>query len=351
MSDRFEFSQSKVKTWRQCRFAYHCKYVEGLRKRIKSRPLQFGIMVHEMLEAGLKGNDPFDTLDAFAVDNKNLFSAEKEMYGEIIEDIRLIMTAYFDYYDGDKTRTIKYKKEYAEHWLEVPIGEEMLFVGKIDVFLRTPNKLRWIADHKTFKVKPSDDDRWRNLQSAVYLMACEELGMKPFDGFMWNYVHSKPPTIPQVLKAGDDISSRAINTLPATVLQVVEEHDLGMTANIESVLSRAEANIKNYFFRVFTPVNSAIRNMIWEDFIDTAHEIMEYHGTKKDRNIGMHCRWCDYEHICRTSLTGGDVDFVKEREYESREERKEREEKEERKKKKGGKQKTAKGKRKSRRKG
>lgn len=327
MTNRFEVSQSKVKLWRQCRFAYHEKYVEGLTKLVKSRPLQFGIIVHEMLEASFKGQDPFAVLDAIALEGESLFSAEKEMYGEIIEDVRLIMEAYFDFYADDKTRPIRYNKEYAEHWIELPIGEELLFVGKIDVFLRTPNKLRWLTDHKTFKRAPSDDDRWRNLQSAVYLTACEELGIKPFDGFMWNYINSKPPTVPQVLQSGVEFSARAINTLPATVRKAMRDNDIGLTLGAQKLLERAESNVSNYFFRVFTPVNSSVRKMIWDDFVDTAIEMAECHGKKADRNIGMHCSWCDYEHICRASLTGGDVDMVKEREYESREERHEREEK------------------------
>jgi PD-(D/E)XK nuclease superfamily len=358
ITDRFSFSQSKVRLYRQCHFAYHTKYVEGLTRLIKSRPLQFGIMVHEMLEAGLKGQDPFALLDDFALGNEKLFTAEKEMYGEIIEDIRLIMTAYFDYYSEDKIKPLRYKKSFAEHWFEVPVGEELLFVGKIDAMFRTPNKLRWLSDHKTFKRAPSDDDRWKNVQAAVYVKACEILGLKPFDGFMWNYIHSKPPTVPQVLKGGG-LSTRDINTLPSTVYNLLEKLDLDPeTPAHEKLIDRANANVKNYFFRVFTPINETVKGIIWDDFIDTAQEMSECHGKKSGRNIGMHCSWCDYRSICVASLTGGDVDFIKEREYESREERKARELKEEElkkardlKKEKGRKKKTTKSGTKSRRKG
>jgi PD-(D/E)XK nuclease superfamily len=343
MSELFQFSQSKVKKWRQCRLAYHYRYVDGLKKKTKSRPLQFGTMVHEMLEADANGDCPFEKLDELAKTDKKLFAVEKEMYGEIVEDIRLIMTAYFQYYAKDKMKYIRYKKQNAEHWIEVPVDGDMLFVLKIDGLTRTPNKLRWVMDHKTFKKRPSEDARWRDLQSAVYLKACEKVGMKPFDGFVWNYVHSKPPTIPQILKSNGNLSTRAINTLPSVVNRMIEELNLDPDDH-KGLIAGADNNVKNYFFRVFTPINTTIVNIMYEEFIDTAREMKDYHGLKKDRNIGMHCGWsCDFEPLCRASLTGGDVDFIKEREYESREERKGKKE--------SGKESKGKGKRKSRRKG
>jgi len=281
-------------------------------------------MVHEMLEADLKGDDPFELLDELAKKQGKMFAAEIAEYGDIVEDCRLIMTAYFDFYRDDKTRPIRYKKEYAEHWLEVPIGEEMLFVMKVDAFSRTSNKRRWIEEHKTFGRMPSDDDRWRNLQSAVYIRACEMLGMKPFDGILWNYVKSKAPKIPQLLKNGD-LSIRDIDTLPSVVEQVREEHDLPVDGNYATLIERAERNVSNYFFRVFTPVKSHTVDEVFTDFLDTAHEMMEHHGKKKDRNLGMHCGWCDFEPICRATLTGGDADFVKERGYVTREKREDQE--------------------------
>ena len=72
-------SQSKVKMWRQCKFAYHCKHVEKLRKKTKSRPLTFGTLVHEMLEAHANGDDPFDQLNKASVINAKLFDGGRQM--------------------------------------------------------------------------------------------------------------------------------------------------------------------------------------------------------------------------------------------------------------------------------
>lgn len=326
MSDRFQFSQSKVRKWRTCRLQYHLRYVERLEKKRKSRPLQFGTMVHDMLEADLIGEDPFEVLARYEKEQGKLFKAEIEEFGDIIADVGTIMTSYFDFYRDDKTRPIRYNKQYAEHWLEVPIGEEMQFVMKVDAFARTPNKLRWIEEHKTFSRAPNDDDRWRNLQSCVYIKATELLGMKPFDGILWNYVKSKPPKVPQILKSGD-VSTRSIDTLPSVVIALRDELKLPQGGNVADLIAHAERNMKSWFFRVFTPVRTHVVEEIYGDFIDTAQEMMEGHSKKCDRNIGMHCSWCDFEPICRATLTGGDADFVKEKGYDIREKKEDKESK------------------------
>ena len=82
-TDLFQFSQSKVTLYRRCRFAYHTKYFEGFTRRVKARPLQFGIMVHEMLEAGL-----FDLIAAFKelLDRrKALLALDFESQGKSLE--------------------------------------------------------------------------------------------------------------------------------------------------------------------------------------------------------------------------------------------------------------------------
>jgi len=281
-------------------------------------------MVHDMLEADLKGRDPFRVLARYAKEQGKLFKAEIEEYGDIIQDVGDIMRAYFSYYKEDETEPIKYNRRYAEHWIELPIGEELLFVMKIDAFLRTSNGLRWLGEHKTFGRAPNDDDRWRNLQSCVYLQACHELGIEDFDGIMWNYIRSKSPTIPQRLKSGD-LSTRSIDTLPSVVARTRDHYRLPTDGNAADLIAKAERNLGNWFFRVYTPVKSTVVAEVYGDFINTAIEMMEGHGKKKDRNIGMHCGWCDFEPICRATLTGGDADFVKEKGYVTRPKKDEKE--------------------------
>lgn len=298
----------------------------------------FGKIVHRMIEAKAQEDDPFAILDAIDVENAPIFTAEKEMYGEIIQDIRTIMRDYFEYHnDGLRFLPVQEGDElrFAEHEFAVPLDALMdkqlykmtdllatdlqgvVFKGQIDGFGKTPNKLRWLIEHKSFDKLPSDDERWRNVQSVVYIRAALYLKwIKGVDGICWNYVMSKPPTIPQVLKDGTRLSIRDVVTLPSVVRAVLKQHKLSPDLpEHQELLARAEKSRHDYFQRIYTPVNHTVADQVFAGFVATAAEMREYHGRRQDMNIGRHCSWCDYEPICRQRLTGGDVDYVKEAEY------------------------------------
>lgn len=314
MSKNFTVSQSKVKTYRRCRYAYHLKYVEGLRRKISKRPFKFGGIVHKMLEAHANGDDPFLELRKINLEQAKLFDAEKELYGNIINDIGNIMEEYFDYWEEDDITPIRVGKSYAEHPFEIEIEPGLSFKGQIDEFDRTKNKLRWLTDHKTFTKLPDEETRWINIQSSVYIRANDILGWVPnLAGTCWNYVKSKPPTRPELLKTGG-LSQKNIDTLPSVVYDVMRKYKLKPKDN-SKLIKHAEDNRSKYFFRIFTPISKKVVDNIFSGFVDTAREISECHGTKKDKNIDLHCKFCDYSQICKAELTGSDVDFVKEREY------------------------------------
>lgn len=313
MSEQFQVSQSKVKAWLQCRCAYHYKYVLKIKRKLKSRPLMFGIIMHELLEAHVCGRDWKRVLKRMHKERGKLFAAERAEYGDILEDARLIFEAYLEHYGSDSLRYILYKGSRAEHWIEVEVEGDIKLVMKIDAFARTPNKLRWLVENKTGKSIPSVDERWRNLQTAVYFRGAEMMGITPFDGVCWNFITSKAPTIPQVNKDGK-LSLRQINTLPAVVRATITANNL-KAKDYKVLIERAERSASEWFERDFTPRREATIDSLFQDFVETAQEMQDFHGKRKQRTIGKHCGWCDYERICRAELTGGDPEYVIEREY------------------------------------
>jgi len=314
-SKDFRVSHSKVSTFRRCRRAYWYKYVMKLRKRRKSRPLQFGTMIHLMLEAFANGDDPFDVLDEMAKKQGKLFRAEVEAYGDIVEDVRCIMTEYFEHWDDSSLVFQRINKRGAEHKFEIELRDGIMLVGKIDGIAKTPNKLRWIVEHKSFGHGgiPNEDVRWRNTQSTSYTRVNDILGWKPVDGTCWDYLKSKPPASPQILKSGK-MSQRGIDSLPSRVLGVLEEHDLD-PKDFKTLIDSATKNRGNYFARIFNPTKRRVVDYLWQDLIETATEMAELHGKVKARTIDKHCSWCDFETICRAELQGSDPDYIIEKEY------------------------------------
>lgn len=317
MAEHFKVSQSKVKLWRKCHYAYHLKYVEMLRSKRVRRPFQFGKIVHSMLEAHANGDDPFDILETIELEKAKLFSAEREMYGEIIKDITTIMQGYFEYHPEGEYQHLRRGKSYAEHPFEVLVDKKygIVIKGVLDGAVQTPNQLKWLLEHKTFTNMPAADDLWRNIQSSIYLRIIEILGWwgGELDGTCWDYIRSKPPSEPKLTKTGA-LSEAKLSTLPIVVRKFLRANNL-KARDYPKLMANAEGSQGDYYKRIFTPVSRSVVDSLFDGFIDTAREMSEYHGKKKEKNIDRHCGFCDYEPICRAELLGTDVDYVKEREY------------------------------------
>ncbi len=314
-------SHSKIKTWRRCRKAFHYKYIEKLRPRRKGRPLVFGSICHEMIEAYANGDNPRDILKKYEEGAKKLFSAEVEEYMQIIADADLLMQGYFDYYKKDKLKFVAIKGKLAEHEFEVELTSGITLKGKIDAICRTTDKRVWLGEHKTHKRIPDEEARFKDLQVVVYASILPQLGIKHIDGILWDYIRSSPPSVPKLLKSGE-LSKAQIDTTPAVYLDTIREHKLNPKDYAEK-LKELENNERSFYQRVYMPINSTLSKQLLEETIETAKEIAERGGKDKTRNITRDCSWCEYKGLCRAELTGMDADFIRKREFEEGEAREE----------------------------
>ena len=311
----YKVSQSKVNCWRKCRQEFQYKYVEFLKPKVKARPLRFGGIIHDMLEADLEGKNPFSILNKIAKANDKLFRAEQELYGNIVQDIRYVMESYFDYWDSHKAEqfvAIELNGRHSEHEFAVKIADGILAKGKIDL-LASAKKLKWLGEHKTHKTFPQPEHRWRNLQSVTYIKIVDMLGIARLDGTVWDYIRSKPPTRPAILKSGE-MSRAALDSLPRVVEDVIKQNKLKRAEYVD-VLKKQQENQVSWFQRVYTPVSKHIIEPVFNDYISTAREMSELHGKQMERTFGRHCEWCSYRSLCGAALQGHDIDFIKEREF------------------------------------
>lgn len=313
----FTVSQSKVGVWRKCRRAYHNKYVERLRRRRIKRPLQFGRIVHTIFEDFANGEEMLDTLNRIKKEEGKKFIEELEEYGDIIDDVRVIITDYFEHWGEDSLKYIRIKGKSAEFTFEYEIAKDIVFQGKIDNLARTPNKLKWLVEHKTGRTIPTEDHRWRSLQSAVYLYVIEKMKIEEVEGTCWDFIRSKAPSTPKILKSGAP-SERKCDTLPTKIHEFLEANKLP-AAKFQALVDDAEFNRAEYFSRIFTPAKPQLITRLVDDFVETAREMSHLHGSVKAMNITRQCDWCEFEGLCRAELLGQDLEFVKKREYVGRE--------------------------------
>lgn len=311
----FKVSQSKVKTYRRCRQAYHYKYVEELKRKRRPRALVFGTLVHQMIEADANGDDPFELLDQINIKDAKMFASEKEEYGEIIKDVGVIMYEYFQYWEkNDPIQYIRRKGRSAEHKFEIELFPDVIWNGKIDANARSKDGMRWLVEHKSFKRRPNADTRWRNLQSSTYIRAQEIMGWSPMDGICWDYIWSKSPGKPGLLKDGK-MSQKNLETLPLAVTQAAKDYGLD-PKDYREFKKKTESHRQSWFFRVKSAIHKKTVDAMFDDFSLTILDMVNNHGKSKEKNIDNHCSWCEFEPLCRAQLQGLDYEYVKEREYE-----------------------------------
>lgn len=316
MGNIFRVSQSKAKCWRKCRQAYWYRYVEKLRRKLVGRPLKFGRIVHDMLEVMANGGDPFKFLKKLAISEDQMFRSQREEWGNLVDDVRIIMSEYIEHWENSDLKPIKLKGKSAEFTFEVEIAKGIIATGKLDKIAKSKG-LRWLVEHKTFGQMPNDDHRWRNIQPALYLEINDRLGLPPLDGILWDYIRSKPPTVPQRLNSGK-MSARGLDSLPLRIVETFKEKGINIKEpKFKGLLKSAEANRSRYFSRVYNSVKPKVVKILFSDFVNTAQEMKELHGKleARVRNIDRHCDWCEFEPLCRAHLMGMDVDFIKKREY------------------------------------
>jgi len=306
-------SQSKVRQYRECRRKFFYAHVMNIERKRLPRPLAFGKISHKMKETMAAGKDPFTVLDEIPRQDLDAYANDPEKYGDIITDLEYIYEAYLEYWKDDPLVFLKHDGRSAEFPFEISIGDDITVKGTIDAVTKH-RKMNWLTEHKNHKSIPNDDERWRSLQSVVYIKVIKYLGWwKNIEGTCWDYIRSKAPSRPQLLKDGS-ISQRRIDTLPNVVRETLSKYK--NKPGYKSLVDSAVLNMPTYFQRVYTPTKSQVIDQVWTDFLTTAKEMRDANLlTPPVRTIARHCGWCQFEPLCRASLTGGDEDYLIEHEY------------------------------------
>jgi len=315
MSTSFHVSQSKVKQYRNCRQQFYYAHIKKIQRKKKPRPIVFGSTIHKMKETLAAGKDPFKVIDAIPLNQIEMFDAEREHYGNVVEDITYLFDGYLEYWKKDPLVYLKRNGRTAEHPFQIELdGEDILVKGTIDA-VTEHRDYEWLTEHKNHRNIPNADERWRNVQSSVYVRVLQMLGWWDPEGTCWDYIRTKAPTRPRLLKDGS-ISEREVDTLPNVVLDVLRAHKKS-PSNYKKLVDAARANASNYFQRVYTPLKNHVLDTVWRDFIRTAREMRDTNFNKPQvRTIGRHCSYCQFEPLCRAALTGTDEEAVMELEYE-----------------------------------
>lgn len=300
------YSQSEIKAWRRCQKSHEYKHIQELSRKTSPVALLRGTTLHAMLEANIKGEDWKPALQVYRETYDELWGEERENYPSP-EELESIYTRYQQYYANDGL-------DYGGR-AEVVITAEkdgIGFKGIIDALPDDSEGRRWLSDHKTHKVLPDEHTRFSDIQTVLYYWACRESGMK-VDGILWDYLRTKPPSVPEVLKSGG-LSKRAnIDTDYETYLKAINDNGLNPD-DYRDILEKVKGNTFFKRIKLPNPPNDLINSVV-DDFFATAREIEEHGDKPRVRNLTRDCKSCSYYQLCSAEVRGLDSSFIKKQMY------------------------------------
>jgi hypothetical protein len=327
-----EVSQSTIKNWRRCHKLYDYRFVQLIRHRKPILQLIRGTMLGKCFDAfALERMDPKKfpanvdkVLAPYEKEYGKLFAEEKEHYGPIIDEVKRIVTKYKALYanDGLTYPAPPGGSNLGSDPFELPIRVDLapgiVFTGHIDKMPYDKQGRVWDMDHKSHKKIPDHEDRFRDLQQVFYMWAMPLSGYPKPTGVIWDYVRTKPPTIPEELKAGGLSQRKDIDTTWEVYLGEITRLKLNVRdyKKMQDILKpRGEMD---FFQRVQlpTPSKDLINNVV-ADAQTTAVEIKRLGGVDKTRTIDMTCKRCEYYNLCQTEFRGLDAAFIRKSEYET----------------------------------
>jgi hypothetical protein len=312
----FKTGFSKVKCWRRCNKEYEFSVIRNLQaKRRASAPLR-GTILHEMLAARDNGKSAKSVFCDYLEKYQQLFESEREFYGEnFMDDIWRVYRGYVRMYEDNDWRV-----QSTEGLVSTELTRNIQFEGHYDLLVAHQGRV-WLVDRKTHKVVPTAEERFNNFQLLLYAEAWnrEHDLSSQVDGIIWDYIRTKAPTIPEVLKSGYLTRRKDLDTDVFTYRKAIRDNDLDEDAYSLLLRDIEQRSVDRFYQRVPLPIPSKeMTKIVVEEFTQTA-EMMR---TAKHfpRNATYKCHRCEFFKLCNAELAGVNAKFVEKNDYEEREE-------------------------------
>lgn len=300
-------THSMLKTFRRCPKQTEYKYVQRLKPKVVSKPLKRGDWVHKLLESYYRGDEWRDVHRDLSAKFNEMFDEEKDHYGDLPTECGNIMRSYLWHYKHDDWRVHD-----VEFTIETAFPNGDIYRCKIDLLVEDEFGL-WIVDHKTTRTIPDIDFRILDAQSALYLW-CALKNKLPVQGFIWNWVKTKAPTIPQITKKGR-LSARKIETDYPTMIRALKSYEL-KPSRYEDILEplklvqyrHGEPQTSPYYRRDPLEKDARMLGRVAREGYKTSKRMNAYFPTDIVERVPekVSCSWCSYVNICTVELFGGD---------------------------------------------
>jgi RecB family exonuclease len=312
-------SNSKVKTWRRCPFAYALKY--GLHLRPKKRKIQLdrGDWVHDCLMRYFDGEDWRAEHQRRAKAFNSMFEEEREEWGlDYPNEILGILLGYFAHWRDENPLFHTVDTELDEI-MTLPNGLRFNFI--IDRIVEDKqNGGLWLVDVKTGKSFFDQDFMLLDAQLTRYFWCAERMGYKPLLGVMFDEINTSDRTRPKYLEKSGRLEMKSnIKCDYITYLRTIKKHDLD-PHDYTDFLAKLKAQSDRWYRRTQLTKDGPITTQMMRELVMTAREIQRAHQTGQfPRTPDKSCVWgCDYTEPCITALNGGNIEPIVNMKYETR---------------------------------
>ena len=298
MTERI-YSHSALKKFQRCQLQWKYYYIDKLELPERKAHFARGSDLHTLLELYYTDGDAF--IDA---------------YGEASdEDIDLI-NRYCE----------KWEPKVAEDWKVLAVEQEFhLEIGEHtlvfipDLIVQMGDDV-WVVDHKTTANIPDEWDEYNmtDFQHLLYIAGVRML-YPNVRGFIFNYMRTKAPGQPKLIKDGSRISNiRALDTDHDTLYNFAERAGLLDHEDVKDKLQILMITPDKYFQRhyIIAP-DAAIEQCVadTEAVLDEMHRKETLGGTFPRHVVGKFggasaCSNCDYQPLCHSELLGLNTDLV-----------------------------------------
>lgn len=330
-------SLTATETFRSCEQKYDYAYVRKLRPLVTDVAPHRGILIHEYLAtyyAALKGGVTPDeahgaglmTLDNHETELQLAASlyfqagrmADSEAYANMLASVTDLARRYHNIHG--RADAERYEVILVEEDINMPVVAGIVSRGRLDLVLRDRiTGLTWLVEHKSTVNVPDVGVRLWNLQTILYAAKLERTRGITVDGILWNYVRTKPPTVPALLKGKRPALTRRADL--DTTWEVYEEEIRQQGLNPREYADVRERLIdreNTVYFPRFEHVIIADADLLLHDYAITATRIRrsrwewENNRSRPVRTLGQHCSYCRYTRLCESVLVGGDEeDLIK----------------------------------------
>ena len=292
------YSHSALKRFQRCQLQWKYHYIDRLSPKEQPLYLERGSGLHELL--ALLYTDPDEFLKA---------------YLEADEKDQQLMDRYVEKWELEDAlwKVLSVEEEFH---IEID-GHDVVFIP--DLIVQIGDDV-WVVDHKTTANIPDEWDPYNmtDFQHLLYIAGVRML-YPNVRGFLFNYIRTKAPTIPALIKDGSRIGNvRKLDTDVKTLETYAKAVDMLDHEDVQDKLMTLRLAPDRFFQRHYILANDAAVDQCLADTGTVLTEMAkkeEEGGTFPRHVVGGYagstaCSNCAYQPLCHGEMMGINTDVI-----------------------------------------